>query len=115
MLAGRSAGSLVPPPGTYDDYVADFVKQVKPNLLSTDHYPDFSRAANTRIADQPKRFCSDQTNSPVGCKNKAGYIENMMSLRKAGLAANPPIGFWNFVRAPDVPCPALPFVATIAG
>ena len=104
MLAGRSAGSLVPPPGTYDDYVAEFVKQVKPNLLSTDHYPDFSRAANTKLG----KPCSDQTNNPVGCKNKAGYIENMMSLRKAGLAADPPIGFWNFVRAPDVPWPALP-------
>ena len=89
----NSAGSLVPPPGTYDDYVAKFIQQVKPNLLSTDHYPDFSSAANTKL-DQP---CSDSMNSPAHCKNKAGYIANMLSLRNAAMAADPPIGFWNFV------------------
>ena len=47
-------------------------------------------------ANSKLRTCSDQTNKPAFCKNKAGYIQNMLSLRKAGLAADPPIGFWNF-------------------
>jgi hypothetical protein len=106
---GCSAGSLVPPPGTYDDYVADFVKQVKPNLLSTDHYPDFSPEANAQTPFSAK--CSDATNKPKHCKNKAGYIENMLSLRKAGLAANPPIGFWNFFNSVSRPTT---YVRTVA-
>ena len=96
-LVSRSAGSLVPPPGTYDDYVAEFVRQVKPNLLSTDHYPDFSPGANAKPPFGTS--CSDAANKPHNCKNKAGYIENMLSLRKAGLAADPPIGFWNFFNS----------------
>lgn len=62
---------------SYGEYVAEFVRTVKPNLLSVDHYPDFG--------------------STTGNKTKAGYIDNLMVLREAGLGAG--IGFWNFFNA----------------
>ena len=50
---------------TYDAYVKQFVDDVRPNMLSVDHYPDF-----------------DAT-TPRSNKTKAGYILNMLTLRSA--------------------------------
>eukprot|EP00038_Savillea_parva_P019538 m.27816 g.27816 ORF g.27816 m.27816 type:complete len:438 (-) comp4455_c0_seq1:116-1429(-) len=65
----------------YGTYVKDFVEQVKPNMLSMDHYPDF-----------------DEDTSRSN-KTKAGYIANLLVLREAALSTTPPIPFWNFFNA----------------
>ena len=33
---------------SYGEYVAEFVRTVKPNLLSVDHYPDFGSTAGNK-------------------------------------------------------------------
>ena len=62
---------------SYEDYVARFVAEVKPNLLSTDHYPDFRE--------------------PVVDQRKQAYVDNMLILRAASLKAS--INWWNFFSA----------------
>ena len=59
--------------------------QVKPNLLSVDHYPDF----------EP----SDGGHTPRHNKTKQGYIDNLMVLRNASLNAGYRLNFWNFFNA----------------
>eukprot|EP00040_Diaphanoeca_grandis_P012985 m.65688 g.65688 ORF g.65688 m.65688 type:complete len:437 (+) comp23591_c0_seq1:48-1358(+) len=67
---------------TYGEYVSEFVKIVKPNILCVDHYPDF-----------------DETSASFTNKSKSGYIDNLMVLREATLTAGYPLGFWNFFNA----------------
>jgi hypothetical protein len=62
---------------SYEDYVAQFVAVVKPNVLSTDHYPDFSE--------------------PVVAQRKQAYVDNMLILRAAAQKAGIP--WWNFFNA----------------
>lgn len=62
---------------TYGEYVAEFIQQVKPNLLCVDHYPNFDDDSRTN-------------------KTKAGYIDNLLVLRAATLTAGYPLSFWNF-------------------
>ena len=62
---------------SYEDYVTQFVEVVKPNVLSTDHYPDFSE--------------------PVVAKRKQAYVYNMLILRAAAQKAGIP--WWNFFNA----------------
>ena len=57
---------------SYVEHVARFVKEVKPDVLSMDHYPMF----------QP------------GSDGRAGYCENLEAMRQQSLAAGIP--FWNF-------------------
>jgi hypothetical protein len=66
---------------SYGEYVRQFVRDVKPNMLSVDHYPDFG---------QPS-----QRNN----KTTAGYILNLLALREASLSVTPHIPFWNFFNA----------------
>jgi hypothetical protein len=66
---------------SYGEYVQQFVQDVKPNMLSVDHYPDFG---------QPS-----QRNN----KTTAGYILNLLALREASLSVTPHIPFWNFFNA----------------
>lgn len=58
--------------GTYDDYVGNFIKIVKPEVLSMDHYPMMRLTHDTRPT----------------------YRENLETFRKHALAANIP--FWNY-------------------
>jgi hypothetical protein len=64
----------------YGDYLKQFVDVVKPNMLSTDHYPDFDESTSSN-------------------KTKPGYILNLLALREASLSVTPPIPFWNFFNA----------------
>lgn len=56
----------------YDDYVAKFVRDVKPQVLSMDHYPSMRPEQDTRES----------------------YCENLETMRKHSLLAGIP--FWNF-------------------
>jgi hypothetical protein len=57
---------------TYDDYLAGFIKIVKPEVLSMDHYPVML----------------------PGVDSRPSYCANLESCRKQSLAANIP--FWNY-------------------
>lgn len=57
---------------TYDEHVALFVKEVRPDVLSMDYYPLFKPDADGRD----------------------GYCTNLESMRRAAVAASIP--FWNF-------------------
>lgn len=57
---------------TYDDYLAGFIKTVKPEVLSMDHYPAMRPDSDSRPS----------------------YRANLESCRKQSLAANIP--FWNY-------------------
>jgi hypothetical protein len=67
---------------TYEDYLLAYMKTVKPNMLSVDHYPAF---------DDPTRQPSNRT--------KKGYILNLLALREVSLSVKPNIPFWNFFNA----------------
>lgn len=57
---------------TYDEHVQRFMKEVRPDVLSMDHYPMFRPDADGR----------------------EGYCRNLEVMRRESLAANVP--FWNF-------------------
>ena len=68
---------------TYGEYVAEYMSVVKPNILCTDHYPNF---------DEKGGGTPPRTN-----KTKDGYKANMLVLRAASLAALPAdVPWWNF-------------------
>lgn len=60
---------------SYIDHVARFVKEVKPDILSMDHYPMFV----------------------PGGDGRAGYCENLEAMRQQSVAAGIP--FWNFFNS----------------
>eukprot|EP00942_MAST-04A_sp_MAST-4A-sp1_P013217 g13217.t1 len=68
---------------TYKDYLAKFMKIVKPNMLSVDHYPDFDESTTKKATN----------------KTKKGYILNLLALRGTALSVKPNIPVWNFFNA----------------
>ena len=67
---------------SYGAYLAQYIAEVKPNVLCVDHYPNFDKVC-------------DSTGHRLN-KTKDGYVRNMLALRAASLASTPPIPFWNF-------------------
>ncbi len=59
----------------YDLYAQQFVSRVHPDVVSYDHYP----------------FLMD--------KDRPEYFDNLTSIRKAALAPDPPLPFWQIVQA----------------
>jgi hypothetical protein len=93
-VAARAPGALrfinllpnyyLPAPSspTYNEYVADFVSIVKPDILSFDHYPQFYPGSEST------------TTSDV---SMAGYHRNLVIVRQAAKGAG--IRFWNFFNS----------------
>ena len=65
-----------------------FVREVKPNMLSLDNYPHFDTAGGSGCASPP---CA------AGPQTKANYIANLLVIREAALEAGIP--FMNFFKS----------------
>ena len=73
---------------SYSAYVKQFVRDVKPNMLSLDNYPHFDTAGGSGCVSPP---------CPAGPQTKANYIANLLVIREAALEAGIP--FMNFVKS----------------
>ncbi len=73
-------------PGTYEQYLSEFVAAAKPDLLSFDHYPLF-----------PATLLPSAGPQPSGNVSMEGYRLNLASVRAVSKAAG--IGFVNFLGA----------------
>lgn len=85
-----------PTPDAYDAYIAGFVADVKPQVISMDFYPQFPAAAPTTPTPAS---ASDRTSGRMP-EDKESYGVTLGVLRRqAEMAAGGPIPFWAFFNA----------------